>query len=75
MLVECPGHPKSVRGPVDVRPRRALPQIITIVDLSQGLGQTDVVTVNADQTLELSPARANDWGPDAAAARDTDRER
>jgi nitroimidazol reductase NimA-like FMN-containing flavoprotein (pyridoxamine 5'-phosphate oxidase superfamily) len=45
---------------------RALPEIITIVDFSKGLGHSDVVTVNADQSLELSPARTNNWGPDPA---------
>jgi hypothetical protein len=49
---------------------RALPEVITIVDFSKGLGHSDVVTVNADQSLELAPARANNWGPDPAIARD-----
>ena len=49
---------------------RALPGVITVVDFSEGLGHSDVVTVNADQSLELAPARANNWGPDPAIARD-----
>ena len=54
---------------------RALPQVITIVDFSKGLGHSDVVTVNADQSLEPTPARADNWGPDPAADRDTESER
>jgi len=54
---------------------RALPEVITIVDFSKGLGHSDVVTVNADQSLELSPARVNNWGPDPAVARDIESER
>jgi nitroimidazol reductase NimA-like FMN-containing flavoprotein (pyridoxamine 5'-phosphate oxidase superfamily) len=50
---------------------RASPEIITIVDFSKGLGHSDVVTVNADQSLELSPARLDDWGPDPAPKRYT----
>lgn len=54
---------------------RALPQVISIVDFSKGLGHSDVVTVGADQALELTAARADNWGPDPARARDALRER
>ena len=54
---------------------RALPEVITIVDFSKGLGHSEVVNVNADQSLELSPARVNNWGPDPAVARDIESER
>ncbi len=54
---------------------RALPEVITIVDFSKGLGHSDVVTVNADQSLDLSPARVSNWGPDPAVARDIENER
>jgi hypothetical protein len=54
---------------------RALPQVISIVDFSKGLGHSDVVTVGADQTLELTEARADNWGPDPAIEHDAQRER
>jgi hypothetical protein len=54
---------------------RALPQVISIVDFSKGLGHSDVVTVGADQTLELTAARADNWGPDPAIEHDAERER
>lgn len=48
---------------------RALPQIISIVDFSKGLGHSDVVTVGADQILEMTAVRPDNWGPDPAVAR------
>jgi general stress protein 26 len=45
---------------------RALPQIISIVDFSKGLGHSDVVTVGADQILEMTAVRPDNWGPDPA---------
>ncbi len=45
---------------------RVLPQVISVVDFSKGLGHSDVVKVNADQSLELTGAKEDDWGPDPA---------
>jgi len=54
---------------------RALPEVITVVDFSKGLGHSDIVTVNADQSLEPSPARDDNWGPDPGVERDRRRDR
>ena len=54
---------------------RALPQIISIVDFSKGLGHSDVVTVGADQILEMTAVRPDNWGPDPAVARGAGNER
>ena len=48
---------------------RALPQVISIVDFAKGLGHTDLVTVGVDQTLEMTAARPDDWGPNPAEPR------
>jgi nitroimidazol reductase NimA-like FMN-containing flavoprotein (pyridoxamine 5'-phosphate oxidase superfamily) len=45
---------------------RALPRVISVVDFSKGLGHADGYTVGAEQILEMSAARADDWGPDPA---------
>jgi general stress protein 26 len=50
---------------------RALPEVISIIDFSKGLGHSDVVKVNADQTLELTHAKEDNWGPDPATGRNT----
>jgi general stress protein 26 len=47
----------------------ALPQVISIIDFSKGLGHSDLVTVGVGDTLELTAAQADNWGPDPADPR------
>lgn len=49
----------DLSGSALIRPR---PQVISIVDFSNGLGHCDCVTVDAAQDLELTAERPNDWG-------------
>jgi hypothetical protein len=46
---------------------RALPEIISIVDFSQGLGHTDLVTVGAEEVVEMTAVRPDNWGENPAA--------
>ena len=41
---------------------RAAPDIISVVDFSQGLGHAETITVGADQMVEMTAERANNWG-------------
>ena len=45
---------------------RAAPLVISVVDFSRGLGHSDLVTVGADQLLQMSAGRPDNWGPDPA---------
>jgi nitroimidazol reductase NimA-like FMN-containing flavoprotein (pyridoxamine 5'-phosphate oxidase superfamily) len=45
---------------------RALPEIISVVDFSKGLGHEDYVTVGADEVVEMTAVRQDNWGPDPA---------
>jgi hypothetical protein len=51
---------------IDVRTSalmRALPRFISIVDFSMGLGHADLVSVGADEVLEETAVRRDNWGP------------
>ncbi len=41
---------------------RAAPDIISIVDFSQGLGHAETITVGADEMVEMTAERADNWG-------------
>jgi hypothetical protein len=45
---------------------RALPEVISIVDFSKGLGHEDYVTVGADEVMEMTAVREDNWGPNPA---------
>jgi nitroimidazol reductase NimA-like FMN-containing flavoprotein (pyridoxamine 5'-phosphate oxidase superfamily) len=42
---------------------RASPEIISVVDFSKGLGHAETVTVGAEQIVEMTANRPNNWGP------------
>jgi nitroimidazol reductase NimA-like FMN-containing flavoprotein (pyridoxamine 5'-phosphate oxidase superfamily) len=52
---------------------RFLPQVISIIDFSKGLGHTDLVTIGAAQTLEMTAAHPDDWGANPKGADPTPR--
>jgi hypothetical protein len=47
---------------------RALPSIIAVVDYSKGLGHSEIVTVGAGETVEMTASRPDDWGPNPRGA-------
>lgn len=48
---------------------RARPDVIAISDYSRGLGHADMITVGAEQLVEMRPAQPDNWGPNPAGAR------
>ena len=47
---------------------RALPKVISIIDYSKGLGHSEIVTVGAEEALEFTANRPDDWGPNPESA-------
>jgi nitroimidazol reductase NimA-like FMN-containing flavoprotein (pyridoxamine 5'-phosphate oxidase superfamily) len=41
---------------------RAAPQIVTVLDYSQGFGHSDLLTVGPDAIAGMTEARDDDWG-------------
>jgi hypothetical protein len=65
----CPGYFKPAELDFGASAlMRARPEIITISDYSQGLGHADVITVGAEELIEMKAARPDNWGPDPAGA-------
>lgn len=46
---------------------RALPEVVSIIDFSKGLGHSDVVTVGADDLVEMTAVRPDNWGANPTA--------
>jgi nitroimidazol reductase NimA-like FMN-containing flavoprotein (pyridoxamine 5'-phosphate oxidase superfamily) len=47
---------------------RLTPKLFSIVDYAQGLGHQDVLTVGADEIVEMTANRPSDWGPNPRTA-------
>lgn len=47
---------------------RLSPEVLSMVDYAHGLGHQDVLTVGADQIVEMTANRPGDWGPNPAQA-------
>ena len=66
----------SARHPGDFDPKtldisasalmRALPEVMSIVDFSQGLGHADDLTIGTAHIVEMAADRRNNWGPNPA---------
>ena len=47
---------------------RARPEVVAISDYSKGLGHADVLTIGAEQLVEMKAARPDNWGPNPTRA-------
>ncbi len=45
---------------------RAIPEVVSIIDFSQGLGDAETITVGAGGLVEMKAARPDNWGPNPA---------
>jgi nitroimidazol reductase NimA-like FMN-containing flavoprotein (pyridoxamine 5'-phosphate oxidase superfamily) len=45
---------------------RALPEVVSIIDFSKGLGHSDIITVGAAELVEMTAVRPDNWGANPA---------
>jgi nitroimidazol reductase NimA-like FMN-containing flavoprotein (pyridoxamine 5'-phosphate oxidase superfamily) len=63
-------HPSYFTGAtLDMRTSalfQAVPEVVSIVDYSKGPGHTDTIMIGAQDLVEMTARRADDWGPNPA---------